>query len=157
MCGIGAGFRGDKRGAIYRVLEGKYWIIRERKEKYIGWPVDAALRPMSFSRYLEPRSATPTRLTTHSGPVGQSPSNPAEIEQKAYAEGVDPRALLASVFSEEPPLAYAQRIKDAIATSHEAQTLEKSGRQARRHLDKQLRRTQGAASTAEGDECALDL
>lgn len=124
-------------------------------------PQDPALTLTGFDRYREAQISRAQRAFDHAHDAfwacGDTlPAIRAEIEQKAHAEGVDPRALLATVFSDEPPLAYAQRITDAIAASPEAQTLEKSVRHARRHLDKQLRRTPGPAPAAEGDECALD-
>lgn len=134
-----------------------------------GWPVgqadagpqDSGLTLTGFDRYREAQISRAQQAFDHAHDAfwdcGDAlPAIRAEIEQKAHAEGVEPRALLATVFSDEPPLAYAQRITDAIAASPEAQTLEKSVRHARRHLDKQLRRTPGPALAAEGDECALD-
>jgi orotate phosphoribosyltransferase-like protein len=85
------------------------------------------------------------------------PALRAEIEQYAETNGADPGALLASVFSEDPPIEFTQRIADAIAASPETQTLEKSVRHARRHLRKQLRRkTPASILNANNDGCALE-
>ncbi|AYK20501.1 hypothetical protein [Aeromonas veronii] len=95
------------------------------------WPARPALTLTGFDRYREAQISRAQRAFDHAhdafwGCGDTLPAIRAEIEQKAHAEGVDPRALLATVFSDEPPLAYAQRITDAIAASPEAQTLERA-------------------------------
>ncbi len=134
-----------------------------------GWPVgqadagpqDPTLTLTGIDRYREAKINRAQKTLDHAHDAfwacGDAlPAIRADIEQYAHDKGVDPRVLLATAFSDDPPSAYARRITDAIAASPEAQTLEKSVHHARRHLDKQLRRMPGPTPSATGDDCALD-
>jgi len=123
-------------------------------------PQDTALTLIGFERYREAQINRARRDLDQAHDAFWAcgdvlPVIRAEIEQRAHAEGVDSRDVLASVFSDKRS-DDARRIAAAIAASPEAQTLEKSVRHASRHLNKQLRRAPGVAPAAGRDDCVPD-